>query len=250
MPNQSEATFSAWNTPLLQGRCSPYLCYSRKVTSRQKHPALLPGERFHGTRVQKRSNLLTLLCYLPSAQRKCCLFRTRFKTLFTESEPTSGLMSRATVTSPGSGAATGPAPSGTAPAAPTRGCCKQRTGTHRPLGRGWGDSGEGGGHLISHPKFPCLIAPNFNQEAALLPPGSLLPAQRLQMHIQPAGWGEARLHGWVPASGQVSQTTWVQLPFIVRSFSGLTVPASLVGGVSEISMQILWRGLEQKREGF
>lgn len=140
--------------------------------------------------MQKRSNLLTLLCYLPTAQRKCCLFRTHFKTLFTGSERTSGLMSRATVTSPGSGAATGPAPSGTAPAAPTRGCCKQCAGTHRPAEEGvGGDSGEGRGRLISHPKFPCLVALNFNQEAALLPPGSFLPTRRLQIHIQPAAWG-------------------------------------------------------------
>lgn len=40
------------------------------------------------------------LYYLPITQRKCCLFRTHFKTLFTVSKRTSGLMSQATVTSP------------------------------------------------------------------------------------------------------------------------------------------------------
>lgn len=40
--------------------------------------------------MQTRCNLLTLLCYLPAAQRKCCLFRTHFKTLFTESERAGG----------------------------------------------------------------------------------------------------------------------------------------------------------------
>lgn len=39
------------------------------------------------------------LYYLPITQRKCCLFRTHFKTLFTVSKRTSGLMSQATVTS-------------------------------------------------------------------------------------------------------------------------------------------------------
>lgn len=33
------------------------------------------------------------LGYLPPAQRKCCLFRTHFKTLFTEAQRTSGLPS-------------------------------------------------------------------------------------------------------------------------------------------------------------
>lgn len=78
--------------------------------------------------MQKLCNLLTnfALCYLPTTQRKCCLFKTQFKTLFTESEWTNSPMSDAAVTSPmrpgdSSGAWDGVTP----PAVTTRHFCKQ-----------------------------------------------------------------------------------------------------------------------------
>lgn len=45
-------------------------------------------ERPQRIRLQKRCNLLTnfAVCYLLTTQRKCCLFKTHCKTLFTESE--------------------------------------------------------------------------------------------------------------------------------------------------------------------
>lgn len=79
---------------------APYLEYSCEVTFCEKHPALLPTKKGCLESECRSLQLANFaLYYLPITQRKCCLFRTHFKTLFTVSKRTSGLMSQATVTS-------------------------------------------------------------------------------------------------------------------------------------------------------
>lgn len=81
---------------------SPHLWFCSKVPFSEKHPVKLGTKESQRIRTQKRCNLLTNFaqCYLLTTQRKCCLFKTHFRTLFTESEWTNGPMSQAVVTSP------------------------------------------------------------------------------------------------------------------------------------------------------
>lgn len=80
----------------------PYLSFCSKITFHQNILQSLVQKRPQRIRMQKLYNLLTnfVQCYLLMTQRKCCLFKTEFRTLFTESEWTNGPMSQAVVTSP------------------------------------------------------------------------------------------------------------------------------------------------------
>lgn len=121
--------------------------------------------------MQKLCNLLTnfALCYLPTTQRKCCLFKTQFKTLFTESEWTNSPMSDAVVTSPmrpgdSSGAWDGVTP----PAVTTRHFCKQVVCVC--VCRGGGGGGGGGCYSFSVLTlcFICFIRLKKNSGLSLL----------------------------------------------------------------------------------
>lgn len=81
---------------------SSHLWFCSKVTFHEKHPVKLGTKGPQRIQMQKLCNLLTNFarCYLLTTQRKCCLFKTHFRTLFTESEWTNGPMSQAVVTSP------------------------------------------------------------------------------------------------------------------------------------------------------
>lgn len=145
--------------------------------------------------------MLTLLCYLPTAQRKCCLFRTHFKTLFTESERTSGLMSRAMVTPPAGWCCHGAGAGWHCPAASYK----------EPLSTVRRNAQTVGGKTVARAAVVSFLTPvslpgcpQFLSGGCPLPPGSFLPTPRLQIHNLASRPGlEAELQHWVSAFGRV-----------------------------------------------
>lgn len=160
--------------------------------------------------MQKRCNLLTLLCVIYQSHKENAVYSELISKLFSlrVSEQAGSCPELRSHLQP-SGAATGPAPSGTAPAV--------LQGAVVNSGKNCTESGGGRGPFISHPKFLCLVALNFWQGVVLFTRSSFLLIQS-----DPQAWA------WV-------QTSWLRFCKLFKLlgvefsflFYDLIVPISL-----------------------